>query len=252
MVLKLEHEVEDCALLLLLKVCESWRLRCVVVDVELFRCEAMELCCSDVVTTSLNEAKSCFECIGKSLYIGGEGFEEENLFVDSPTHSLDGIQFPALFKMIGESEGHNVRGLLCNAIDGATAGAIVVTFVCPLDVIKTRLQVHGLPKNLRAVLEVASLLGAWSRYFKLWSFSNGSCIATELGRANLIVASGVGAVTTIVTNRLWVVKTRLQTSLVQKMLQRWFYKMNEDGFEVMVEVEEAVDLPRQNAVQARC
>jgi len=40
----------------------------------------------------------------------------------------------------------SARGLLCHAVAGASAGVVAATFVCPLDVIKTRFQVHGCPK----------------------------------------------------------------------------------------------------------
>ncbi|XP_027361459.1 nicotinamide adenine dinucleotide transporter 1, chloroplastic-like isoform X2 [Abrus precatorius] len=133
----------------------------------------------------------------------------------------------------------NIRGLLCNAGAGAAAGAIAATFVCPLDVIKTRLQVHGLPPAQKGSVIVTSLqnivrnegfrgmyrglsptilalLPNWAVYFTsyeqlkgLLRSRDGCNELTTLG--NIIAAAGAGAATAISTNPLWVVKTRLQT-----------------------------------------
>ena len=47
----------------------------------------------------------------------------------------------------GECEVCNARDIVFNFIVGVREGVIAATFVCPLDVIKTSLQVHGLPKH---------------------------------------------------------------------------------------------------------
>ncbi|TXG63354.1 hypothetical protein EZV62_010348 [Acer yangbiense] len=128
-------------------------------------------------------------------------------------------------------------------VENLVLGVIAATFVCPLDVIKTRLQVHGLPKlangNVKGSLIVGSLqhifhkeglrgmyrglsptvlalLPNWAVYFTIYEqLKSFLCIHDEnhhlsIG-ANMIAASGAGAATTIFTNPLWVVKTRLQT-----------------------------------------
>ncbi|KAH9306338.1 hypothetical protein KI387_010742, partial [Taxus chinensis] len=121
---------------------------------------------------------------------------------------------------------------------------ISATFVCPLDVIKTRLQVHGLPKQSHADIRgglivsslkkvfhdegfrgmyrglsptVLALLPNWAVYFtvyeqlkKLQKPQNDPHHEISVG-ANMITASVAGAATALVTNPLWVVKTRLQT-----------------------------------------
>ncbi|RAL54376.1 hypothetical protein DM860_001504 [Cuscuta australis] len=138
----------------------------------------------------------------------------------------------------------SARQILCEASAGASAGAIAATFVCPLDVIKTRLQVHGLPEvaqsgrrgsviitSLQHILRtegvrglyrglsptLVALLPNWAVYFTVYGHLKGllqsqtnTSAQLSIG-ANMIAASGAGAATAIATNPLWVVKTRLQT-----------------------------------------
>ncbi|OWM68014.1 nicotinamide adenine dinucleotide transporter 1, chloroplastic [Punica granatum] len=144
--------------------------------------------------------------------------------------------------MTGHSGGESssTRDFICNAAAGASAGAMAATFVCPLDVIKTRLQVHGLPPGHKGSIIITSLqnivkkeglkgmyrglsptilalLPNWAVYFTVYERLKGllhsdddrdSQLSTG---ANMIAAAGAGAATAISTNPLWVVKTRLQT-----------------------------------------
>lgn len=143
--------------------------------------------------------------------------------------------------MPAEPHSPTTRGLLCNAAAGASAGVIAATFVCPLDVIKTRFQVHGLRSltNRKGSLIIGSLeqifrkegvrgmyrglsptvlalLPNWAVYFTVYEqlksllCSNDGSHQLSVG-ANMIAASGAGAATSIATNPLWVVKTRFQT-----------------------------------------
>ncbi|XP_006654293.2 nicotinamide adenine dinucleotide transporter 1, chloroplastic-like [Oryza brachyantha] len=137
----------------------------------------------------------------------------------------------------------SARGLLCHAGAGASAGVVAATFVCPLDVIKTRFQVHGWPKittgtfggsviigSLQQIAQregfrgmyrglsptILALLPNWAVYFTVYEqlksllSSDDGSHQLSLG-ANVIAASCAGGATTIATNPLWVVKTRFQT-----------------------------------------
>ncbi|PKI41214.1 hypothetical protein CRG98_038402 [Punica granatum] len=99
---------------------------------------------------------------------------------------------------------------------------MAATFVCPLDVIKTRLQVHGLPPgsiiitSLQNIVKKEGLKGMYRglsptilALLPNWAVNDrDSQLSTG---ANMIAAAGAGAATAISTNPLWVVKTRLQT-----------------------------------------
>ncbi|ESR57664.1 hypothetical protein CICLE_v10024227mg [Citrus x clementina] len=149
--------------------------------------------------------------------------------------------------MPNDSHAPNSKGILCNAGAGAAAGIIAATFVCPLDVIKTRLQVHGLPKLTNGTVKGSLIVGSLEQIFQKeglrgmyrglsptvlallpnWAIAElfilqctsrlKSFLCSEdknhhlsVG-ANVIAAAVAGAATTIATNPLWVVKTRLQT-----------------------------------------
>ncbi|GMP58980.1 hypothetical protein CsSME_00022446 [Camellia sinensis var. sinensis] len=142
------------------------------------------------------------------------------------------------------SNGRSIRQIICDAGAGASAGAIAATVVCPLDVIKTRLQVYGLPKlphsgprgniiitSLQNIIQTEGLKGMyrglsptlvallpnWAVYFTVYEHlkellcSHADNSGQLTFGANMIAASGAGAATATATNPLWVVKTRLQT-----------------------------------------
>lgn len=68
--------------------------------------------------------------------------------------------------MSADSRLPSPRGLLCNAGAGAAAGTIAATFVCPLDVIKTRLQVHGRPQLGNGTVKGSLIVGSLEHIFK--------------------------------------------------------------------------------------
>ncbi|KAF8040276.1 hypothetical protein BT93_B2496 [Corymbia citriodora subsp. variegata] len=131
------------------------------------------------------------------------------------------------------------RDIFCKAGAGAAAGTIAATLVCPLDVIKTRLQVHGVPSGHKGSIIITSLqnimkqegvkglyrglsptilahLPNWAVYFTVYDrlkglvhshVDHGYQVSTG---AHMIAAVGAGAATAITTNPLWVLVTRLQ------------------------------------------
>ncbi|XP_031500206.1 nicotinamide adenine dinucleotide transporter 2, mitochondrial-like [Nymphaea colorata] len=143
--------------------------------------------------------------------------------------------------MKGRDGGRSTTDLVRHAVSGAAAGAIAATFVCPLDVVKTRLQVYGLPEHgrghnqgsliitsLQHIIKnegikgmyrglsptILALLPTWAVYFtvyeKLKTLLQSHDGQLSLG-GNILAASGSGVATAVTTNPLWVVKTRLQT-----------------------------------------
>lgn len=129
---------------------------------------------------------------------------------------------------------------LRNALAGGFAGVITSTVVCPLDVLKTRLQVQGhaafgarggiggglskivATEGVRGLYRgltptLVALLPNWAVYFTTYERLK-LVIAARVDprRANspgvhMAAAAGAGAATMMITNPLWVIKTRLQT-----------------------------------------
>ncbi|XP_002987576.2 nicotinamide adenine dinucleotide transporter 1, chloroplastic isoform X2 [Selaginella moellendorffii] len=142
------------------------------------------------------------------------------------------------------------RDKLVSALAGAGAGAISATFVCPLDVVKTRLQVHKAPVPDQAVAKgggvivrslavifqnegvagmyrglsptIFALLPNWAVYFTAYEQMKGYLERRDGSPdkklspgEHMIAAVVAGSATNIATNPLWVVKTRLQTQQVK-------------------------------------
>lgn len=147
------------------------------------------------------------------------------------------------------------RTRLITAAAGAGAGMLAATFVCPLDVVKTRLQVNRLPASAQSMRggvilghlgkifreegvkglycgfssTMVALLVNWAVYFTVYeqlkkvlqtrqARRNGNNASDQCGvypklsvGANMLASAGAGATTILVTNPLWVVKTRIQT-----------------------------------------
>ena len=139
---------------------------------------------------------------------------------------------------------------MSHALAGSAAGAIAATIVCPLDVLKTRLQVSTLRvggdayvstlQSLSAIARtegalglyrgltptIVALLPNWAVYFTVYeglkefmepahgdgggSEATGAAPSSSPHLRHMISAAGAGMATVFVTNPLWVVKTRLQ------------------------------------------
>ncbi|KIY99796.1 putative carrier protein [Monoraphidium neglectum] len=126
-----------------------------------------------------------------------------------------------------------------NGVSGAIAGALTATFVCPLDVLKTRLQVQrissttrvGIIGGLSAIVKaegakglyrgltptLMALLPNWAVYFSVYGRLK-TVLTTRQGQQvaatpaiHMAAAAGAGVATLLITNPLWVIKTRMQT-----------------------------------------
>lgn len=126
-----------------------------------------------------------------------------------------------------------------NAVAGGIAGALTATFVCPLDVLKTRLQVQrissrqgGIAGGLSSIVKkegvkglyrglgptLFALLPNWAVYFTVYDKLKHTFVQRAGGQkvqatpaVHMAAAACAGAATLIVTNPFWVVKTRMQT-----------------------------------------
>jgi len=159
---------------------------------------------------------------------------------------------------VSKSPKHQL-GPIINGLAGACAGGVAALFTCPLDVVKTILQVQTAKKgsqDFEGVLSIGkrlyrvegirglykglgttlwALVPNWGIYFysyslaKDWAASKG----WQEGAAVYLGSSVFAAtITDIATTPLWMIKTRMQTQVVQPGQQRK-YKSTWHAFSVI-------------------
>ncbi|KAK9460077.1 mitochondrial carrier domain-containing protein [Lipomyces oligophaga] len=150
------------------------------------------------------------------------------------------------------------------AIAGATAGIVSGLTVCPLDVIKTKLQAqggfskrglikdhyyNGLTGTIKTIWKTEGIKGfyrgvvpitlgylpTWMVYFTVYEGCKSRLSEEEYFRqhsavAHVVSAVSAGACSTTLTNPIWVVKTRLMT---QGSHTSYHYKGTIDAFRTM-------------------
>ncbi|GET04181.1 mitochondrial NAD transporter [Rhizophagus clarus] len=152
-----------------------------------------------------------------------------------------------------------------HSIAGAVAGCVSSIVTCPLDVVKTRLQnqgkidhsipsykgtggtlkriwveegIRGLYRGLGPTLY--GYLPTWAIYFSAYDYFK-AALGVHAGRTgnhqwvvHIFAAMGAGATSTIVTNPLWVIKTRFMT---QNERTTYMYKNTFHAFKTIYATE---------------
>ncbi|KAF0441146.1 mitochondrial carrier [Gigaspora margarita] len=154
-----------------------------------------------------------------------------------------------------------------HSIAGAVAGCVSSIVTCPLDVVKTRLQnqgkvtndqrvppYRGTGKTLKRIWIEEGIRGlyrglgptlygylpTWAIYFSAYDYFK-SVLGERSGRTadhrwvvHIFAAMGAGATSTIVTNPLWVIKTRFMT---QNQTTTYLYRNTFHAFSTIYEQE---------------
>eukprot|EP01102_Stenamoeba_stenopodia_P006853 TRINITY_DN1916_c0_g1_i1.p1 TRINITY_DN1916_c0_g1~~TRINITY_DN1916_c0_g1_i1.p1 ORF type:complete len:302 (-),score=43.82 TRINITY_DN1916_c0_g1_i1:125-1030(-) len=155
--------------------------------------------------------------------------------------------------------------MYAEAIAGSVAGSLAAFVSCPLDTIKSQLQVQSFPSSdgqikhkspfglikmtfknegIRGFYRglspsLLALVPNWAAYF--FTYGEFKTILTRDGLMkdgpilHVLSAMGAGLVTDVITNPFWVVKTRLQTQMMHPHITQ--YKNTLDAFQTMIRQE---------------